>query len=355
MTDSLAAVRTIGSPEIVHRFMGAMPTGVAVSRKGRVFVNFPRWEDPITASVVELVGGREVPFPDPERNRWPEVAGAFVCVQSVVIDARDRLWLLDTGMGENGLVPGATRLVGIDLERNEVVTTVVFPPDVVPPGSYLNDVRFDLRRGKAGTAFVTDSSEKGALVVADLASGRSWRRLADHESTHADRAFVPVVESEVLRVRGAGEPARPFRVGADSLALAKERVFYSPLTCRRLYSVSAEVLADPDATDDDVARTLEDHGEKVSSDGLEADDAGRIYVTSYEHNAVLRRDGDGTYETLVASPHLLWPDSLSLAHDGYLYVTANQLHRSPRFHGGVDRRVKPYLLLRIPVDGRPLS
>jgi sugar lactone lactonase YvrE len=340
--------RAIGSPEIVHRFWGAMPTGVAVSRTGRIFVNFPRWEDGLAASVVEIVDGLEVPFPDTATNAFP--GDGFLCVQSVVVDSADRLWVLDTGMGASGVAPGRARLTCFDLAANAPSQTILFPPEVVPPDSYTNDVRFDLARERA---FVTDSSAKGALLAVDLATGKSWRRLADHPSTRADPSFVPFVEGEALLVRSQNQPPAPFRVGADSLALSGERVFYSPQCSRRLWSLAVEVLGDPAATDADVARTLIDHGEKPASDGLEADAEGRIYVTAYEHDAVVRRDADGAFRTIVSSPEILWPDSLSLAHDGHLYFTANQLQRSPRFHGGEDRRQKPYLLLRVAVDGRP--
>jgi sugar lactone lactonase YvrE len=50
----------------------------------------------------------------------------------------------------------------------------------------------------------------------------------------------------------------------------------------------------------------------------------------------------------------LWPDTLSLAADGYLYVTANQLHRQARYHKGNDLRRKPYTLFRIHVDAKPV-
>jgi hypothetical protein len=46
------------------------------------------------------------------------------------------------------------------------------------------------------------------------------------------------------------------------------------------------------------------------------------------------------------------PDTLSLAKDGYLYFTANQLHRQKQFHEGKDLRRKPYALFR--VDGGPV-
>jgi sugar lactone lactonase YvrE len=91
-------------------------------------------------------------------------------------------------------------------------------------------------------------------------------------------------------------------------------------------------------------------------DGLESDAEGRIYVTDYEHDGIRRRSADGTsYETLVHDPRALWPDTLSLAADGYLYFTANQLHRQPGFHGGRDLRQKPYVLFRIKIDGTPVQ
>jgi hypothetical protein len=53
-------------------------------------------------------------------------------------------------------------------------------------------------------------------------------------------------------------------------------------------------------------------------------------------------------------PRVLWPDTLSLASDGFLYFTANQLHRQARFHAGKDLRRKPYALFRVKVDARPV-
>jgi sugar lactone lactonase YvrE len=80
-----------------------------------------------------------------------------------------------------------------------------------------------------------------------------------------------------------------------------------------------------------------------------------VYVTDYEHNAVHRRQLDDTYEMLHFNPvGALWPDTLSVAADGHLYWTANQLQRLGRFHEGQDQRQRPYYLFRMPVDGTPV-
>ena len=111
-------------------------------------------------------------------------ADCLVSVQSVVVDPAGRLWLLDTGATEFGpTIPDGPKLVGVDLESDEVVQTIRFPPDVALETTYLNDIRFDLRRGEAGMAFITDSGVglgPTGLIVVDLASGRSWRKLTGH-------------------------------------------------------------------------------------------------------------------------------------------------------------------------------
>jgi hypothetical protein len=50
--------------EIVASFPDQQVTGVAVSKHGRIFVNFPNWSDDHTVSVAEIVDGKIVPFPN---------------------------------------------------------------------------------------------------------------------------------------------------------------------------------------------------------------------------------------------------------------------------------------------------
>ncbi|MCT2584621.1 major royal jelly family protein [Actinophytocola gossypii] len=349
--------------DVVHEFTGAMPTGVSVSRTGRVFVNFPKWGDEVPATVVELRDGREVPFPDEDWNSPSSDAdsGAFVSVQSIVVDPADRLWVLDTGSPIfQPTKPGGPKLVCVELATDGVGQVITFPPQVALETTYLNDVRFDLRRGAAGVAYITDSSDQGpnGIIVVDLASGESWRRLHDHPSTKAEplTAFRPVVEGQPFLERPADGEPKPVAMGADGIAISADgaRLYYCPLASRRWYSVPTDALLDRSLPDDQVGERVMDEGDKGGgADGLETDDAGRLYLTNYEHNAVLRRLPDGTFETVAHDRQLLWPDTLSVA-DGYLYVTANQLHRQATYQGGRDLRDKPYHLFRVPIDAGPV-
>ncbi len=359
---ALPEEKTVSSIESVASFNGPMLTGVTVSQGGRIFVNFPRWGDKVDYTVAEVKNGQAVPYPNAQINRpnKSKPSNSLISVQSVVVDPQDRLWILDTGSIQMGPTSyGGPKLIGIDLKQNRIFQTILFPQDVALPTSYLNDVRFDLRRGKAGMAFITDSSGNGpnAIVVVDLDSGRSWRRLNDHPSTKAEPNFLPVVEGQPLINRPPNQPPSPIKIGADGIAISAdgERLFYCPLAGRQLYSVSIDALANEQLSDSQVAATLINHGDKGgASDGLESDAQNRVYLTNYEHNAILRRSPNGMYETLVHDPRVLWPDTLSVASDGYLYFTANQLHRQPQFHQGKDLREKPYSLFRTRIDAKPV-
>ncbi|MBX3218077.1 MAG: hypothetical protein KF850_39085 [Labilithrix sp.] len=341
---------------------GPMPSGVTVTRNDRVLLSFPRLGDPVRFTLAELKDGHLVPFPSEQLNHWPgglPVDEALISVENVVMGPNNRVWVVDTGNPKlEGVLPGAAKLVALDPVDGAVLERIPLPPSVALPSSYLSDVRLDLRRGKAGIALVTDSSPSGpnAIIVVDLATGRSWRRLNDHPSTKADPSFVPFVEARELSVRRPGKPRERLSVGVDGLALSPDgtRLYYCPLASRRLYSVSVDALVNEGLADSEVARTVEDLGEKTAASSLESDEQGRLYITSYEQNAILRRDAGGTFETLVHDPRVIWPNTTHLAQDGWLYFTVTQRNRQPRYHDGRDERVRPYALMRIKTDGRPV-
>jgi sugar lactone lactonase YvrE len=357
----LAKDRVIGELEVVATFHGPMPTGVSVANHGRIFVNFPKWGDNVEYTVAEVKDGKTFPYPNADINHYTDgddPANKLVSVQSVVVDPTgNRLWILDTSSIAFGPVkPGGPKLIAVDLNTNRVVKKIIFPADVALPTTYLNDVRFDLHRGTEGMAFITDSASTGAnaIIVVDLASGKSWRRLNDHPSTKPDPVFVPVVEGEILQLRMPGQPPARFAVGADGIAISPDgkTLYYCPLTSRHLYSVSIDALADRSRPEGEVAATVRDLGEKGGAgDGLESDAQGRVYLSDYEHDAIRRWSTTGAIETLVHDPRVLWPDTMSLAADGYLYFTANQIERGAGFHNGQDLRQKPYVLFRVKVDG----
>jgi sugar lactone lactonase YvrE len=346
--------------EVFATFTGPMPTGVTVSKTGRVFVNFPRWGDPVEFTVAELKNGKAEPFPNLAYNKLntDKPDKCLVSVQSVVVDDQDRLWIVDTGsINFQPVLPGGAKLVCVDLKTNQVVKEINFKDSpAVLPTTYTNDIRFDLKRGKAGLGFITDSSDKGpnGIIVVDLDSGQAFRRLHDHPSTHAEPDFAPTVEGEPLMSRPPNGPAAYIKIGSDGIAMSSDRktLYYRPLMGQHLYSVSVDALADRTKGEDKVAATVKDLGNLgFASDGLYCETQPDLYLTDYEHNAIQRRTPDGRVQMFVQDPRMIWPDTLSIGPDNYLYFTANQLNRQKQFHQGKDLRQQPYALFRYPLSG----
>ncbi|MCD9028375.1 major royal jelly family protein [Luteimonas sp. BDR2-5] len=347
-----------GSLEVVARFDGPGPSGIAVTPGGRVFVGFPRHADNHRgATLGELVDGRIVPFPDaatslPSTAPYPDW---LVSVHGMTIDAAGRLWAIDDGKraGIDGIPPGAAKVVGFDPDTRAVVASVVLEAALLQD-SHMNDLRVDLRHGARGTAYITDSSfgDAPALVVVDIASGRQRRVLEGHVSTRPEAGFMAILDGKPMRY-DAGHPGFPSG-GADAITLSADSatLYYAPLTSRRLYSIPTAVLSDFSTDATTLAAAVRDEGEKGFADGMATDPQGRLYTTNGEHDAILRRWPDGRFDVVVRDPRIVWPDGIH-ATATHVYVTLGQWDRLPGFNQGRDLRQPPYLLVRAPIDPPP--
>ncbi|UCG52691.1 MAG: hypothetical protein JSW58_03840 [Candidatus Latescibacterota bacterium] len=295
-------------------------TGVAVSRAGRVFVNYPRWSPDVTMSVGELGrDGSVAPYPDEELNSWKtgdDPSTKFVCVQSVYVDREDRLWILDPANALlRGVVEGGAKLLHVDLETNEVVRTFPFDSTVAPKASYLNDVRIDTN---TETAYMTDSG-MGAIIVLDLESGNARRLLDDHPSTNAENIQITI----------DGNPF-PIAVHSDGIALDQKEgcLYYQALTGRTLYRIPTNPLRDKTLEADALAELVERFAESGVSDGLLFAHGG-VYISAIEDGSIKHVDSRGEVRTIVRDPRIVWPDSFALGADGSVWFTTSQIHLGP--------------------------
>jgi len=322
---------------------GHQVTGVTVSRDGRIFVNFPRWSEDAPVSVAEVKDGTPVPYPDAEWNSWRNAKKDevdpkthFVCVQSVVADGQDRLWVVDAAAPAMAhVIQDGPKLVGIDLKTNKVVKTIPFDTSTVLQASYINDVRIS-PDGK--TAYLTDSGAEGALIVVDLDGGTAKRVLSGHPSTMPDKSVTVQYDGKPLR-RPDG---RGVAFSADGIALSPDgkTLYWQAIKGKTLYSLPTDALTGW-ATSSFVPESLSDRtlggkiatvGENGPADGLMISRKdGRMYVTSPQDNSVKVRDlsasGKGL-ATLVQDPQLRWPDTFSEGPDGTIYVTTSHIQDS---------------------------
>jgi len=382
--------------ELVHLFYDEWPTGIAVSSTGRKFANYPGgldYNDTNTGNngkytVAELVtNATESPYPSLEMNSPPGgainytanpptaagYADYLIGVQSVVIDSADRLWIVDTGrvLNENGTLMlasyGGPKLVGVDLTTNKVFQTIVFPQTVAFPDSYLNDVRFDLRPNVTasgqGIAYLTDSSVEGrtGLVVVDLGTGESWRHLDYTTYVQADRQFVAYVWGKQLYSNSPGNPFGYITFGVDGIAISADGddLFFGGVGTRYMYSIPTSYLRDNSVNSDALAQgAVVTRTQKGVADGFETDTNNFIYHGNMEQEAIsFFNPANGTDQLFVRDPRINWVDTMSIATDGYLYFTVNQLCFGPLMYPGTDTRQRPFAMFRakLPNNGTKIG
>jgi sugar lactone lactonase YvrE len=351
----------IGNLELVTGLMADQPAGIAVSKSGRLFVTFPRHDGPVAFTVGEIRGKGTFAYPNVDLNHasTENAANTLFSVQTLQVDASDHLWMLDTGTLQFGEppVPGALKLVEVDLGSNKVVRIIPLPSEAVVPTSALKDFRLDFHRGAAGTVYITDSAPgREALIVLDISSGCAMRRLTGISEVSA-RGSTPIVGYEPLlewpaRSIKNGSP-KPWLVGLNAIELSADSntVYFSAFTGRRLYSVSAADLSNPAVNDQSLHVVYE--GDIGMGGHFVLDANHRLYFLDIARDAIYRRTPDGRVQLVVTNPHLIWPDTMAIGPDEYLYATTSQHDRRAEFHDGEDLRQRPYGLYRVFIGSQP--
>lgn len=298
-------------------------TGIAVTDDGSVFVNFPRWSDKMKFSVGKLDNqGLPQEWPNPSWNSWKpgdkDFKEKFVAVQSVVRDAENNVWVVDTGNPFNkGVITGAARLFKFDSQSGNLLWTHTFAAPTIQKTSYLNDVRIDAEHG---FVYLTDSGA-GALIAINLADNKAHRFLGNHPSTKAEE-MQTIVNGKPHMQNG-----KPAKINADSLEYDAKRdiVYYKALTARTLYSIPAENLRDFKRADKKTAEAVKTLGTPGPTDGFAIDADGTLYLTPVEQSEITTLDRDGETLSVAKDPKISWPDSLSMTKDNWLYFTTSQL------------------------------
>lgn len=325
---------------------------VVVAPDHRVFVEFPRIAgntEPVLATI-DPQGGL-VPYPG---GAWNEPTApdaktdpgqAFIGLNAIHLGPDNSLWAVDTGVPGFGrtALPGAAKLVRIDLATDMVTRTYILPPDVLRPKSMIGDVRFN-----GGEAYVTDAGSP-ALIVLDLATGRA-RRLLDHDpSTTAQRPVT--VDGETLK----GPDNKPAMIHASRIEVTPDGkyLYYQPLP-GPMYRVPTALLDDAKASSKAVSAGVEFWYDTPALSGTAISAGGTLYLNDVEHDRVLRLTPDRVLATVIHDPRLHWADAPFL-HDGTLTLPVAQLDRSSVFHHGKSLIRYPIELFDLRLDEAPAA
>jgi hypothetical protein len=321
-----------------------MLNGVAVSPKGRVFASFPRWTSLEAPSVMEaLPDGRFRPYPGNQWNDWWPGASShdrIVSSHAVFADASNHLWIVDdAGPRVAPAVPGAAKLVQIDLASDRVTRVYPFGAELLPQGTMIGHVRVDGR-----CAYVTEAHH-GSILVVDLDSGRARKLLEGAPSTRADPSIVPVVEGREMR-RMTGEVPQ---LHVDLLELSEDGkwLYFMPLFGPMLRRIETKFLRDESLSEDALESRVEDVVRVPPLAGITIDRVGNLYFCSFTDNAILKMGRDRKIETLIADPRISFPNEPSIGPDGWLYFPSSQANRLPAFNAGVSRVQLPFEVFKV--------
>jgi hypothetical protein len=318
---------------------------VAVSDKGRIFASFPRWLGDDTPSVGEVMKDGSIrAFPGGDWNQWTPGASPqnrFVNINSVQVDRQNNLWVVDSASPRFGqpVIAGGPKLVQIDLTTNKVKRVYRFNSQIAPARSTLNDVQV-----RDGYAYLTESG-LGAIIVVDLKSGEARRVLANHPATKSDPKIVPVVEGRELR----GADGRVPQTHANAIALSPDGtwLYFQPTYGPNLLRIRTADLRNTELSEKVLGQRVKSVGKTVAAGGMTMDKRGILYLADMENNAIAMRCPNGQLKRLIQDDRLTWPDGGSIGRDGNLYFPVAQVHRLPRFSGGIDRTQKPFRLFKV--------
>ena len=318
------------------------PVGnVAVSDDGRVFFTVHPESRPRGNRLLEWVDGAAEPFPNGAAQ-----LDLFDTVLGLHVDRLNRLWTIDHG--NHGF--GDARILAMDLASGEIVHDHRFAAEIAPAGSMLQD----LRVSKDGQwVFIADASiwrQKPALIVYNTRSRQARRVLEAHPTVMAEDYLIRTPSRDMSYLGGLVS----LKAGVDGIELdaRDEWLYYGAINQSGLYRVPVRALVDSSLPYRQVAGTIERVTDKPLSDGLTADDNGRIYVTDVEHGAVhvVGPEGQGRLSTLIRSADIRWADGLALGPNNELYVADSALPDLVLQTRDHVRGAGPYFIFRVQLE-----
>ena len=342
--------------EPVTSFGKHMAIGLSVDRENRVFVSFPGYDGAGDNALIAVENGKQIPYPDKDWNT-KEQGGSeenhFVRIQDLFVDDQNNLWVLDSKPALAGDIfksassqakTGRFALIKINTKTNQVARVYDFQ-GLDKTRSALNDVRVDT---KNDMAYLSDPGQ-AAIVVLDLRSGKLRTVLKNSAYTLADNFPLKFDGKEMVDQNG-----NPFKSNVNGIALTHDgKYFYfKPINKRSLFRIETRFLRDSTLSEKALETKVENMGEVGVTHGLIADKNGNIYLTNSERYAIRYLTPKGQIKVLVKDNNLLWPDSMGIGADGYLYISCSQLQRQSVWNKGVDKTVYPYTVYKVKLPAK---
>lgn len=285
------------------------------------------------------------PFPNKEWNTPRNTDDHYLSeVLGIRNDANSIIWMLDMGK-RNHITP---KIVGWNTYKNQLERIYYLTEPAIIKTSQPNDMVVDTKHGifiiaDEGIGNGGDGS-KAALIIVDMKTGITKRLLEGHRTTLPENKPT-IINNTPLAINN-----KPLLVGADGITADKdfEWLYYGPLNGSKIYRVRIDDLLDEQITASALDEKIQTYSSKPNNGGLSIDANGNLYLTAMETNSVaVILAKDKSVQQLTSDINLKWPDGISYnAADGYMYVSAAQVHLGAVFHNGENQEAAPYYIFR---------
>lgn len=303
-----------------------MANQVALTSDNRLFLGLPRYspDKPTPSLARREQDGTLRPFPDNHWNEWlpgKDGRNAFVYLNSVHIFADDTVWCVDQGSLSPGLFPkqyatpqpGAQKLVQLDANNGDILNILRFDDSILPKGAKMNDLRFH-----GSTLYISDSG-LGGIIVHDMKSGQTLRRLTGRPVVMSSPTKIPAILAHIKGNKTFHPP------NSDLLEVTADgKWLYWASPTGPLYRIETRLLKNPELSDDQLAASVEHVYDNNFAGGCGMDSAGNVYFSETVTGNITMLTPSGKTAVIASDPLLVRPDGLFISADRQLYIPVKQ-------------------------------
>jgi len=335
----------VSKPEVYAEVSEAVGNIAYTPQGDVVYSQHPFFNPEIRVMKYDAKTKTSKPFPNLEWNTPRDTDDHYLSnVLGIRNDANGIIWMLDMGQ-RNAVTP---KIVGWNTRTDKLERIYYLPQAALAKTSQPNDMVVDT---KHGVFVIADegignggNGSKAALIIVDMKTGAT-RRLLEGTRTTLPENTPTVINGKTLSVNG-----KPLLVGCDGITAdaAFEWLYYAPLNGSKIYRVRIEDLLNESITQDILDKRVETYSAKPNNGGLSIDTEGNLYLTGLEDKSVsVVLAKDRSVHKLTADNKMLWPDGVSYnAADGYMYVSAAQVHLGGAFNNGDNKAKAPFYIFR---------
>jgi sugar lactone lactonase YvrE len=273
-----------------------------------------------------LTDGTTIPYPNKEWAFAYNNGKGFYGVLGINVSAEGILWMLDTSGPDH-----AGRLVGWDTKNEQLHKVIYLAKPTITDTSFLNDLVID---NKHGYIYIADTAQgsQAAIISVNLETGAARRVLQDNSYTTAENIDI-VIDGRAMEIGG-----QPARLGVNPITLEpnEDWLYFGSMSGTSVYRIATSAIINAGLSSKELEQKVQRYGTKPISDGIVVDGGGNVYVTDITNGAIGVVKPNGDYEILFKDERLVWPDGFSYGPDHKIYVTVNELHRSPPLNNGED-------------------